>query len=427
MISKAGLEGCRYQPSLAHFIRRHRLHQVRVAGQHLLYRRRPSLEPGLQGLDGRRALCRVAQDYGNTALKVNLGVGGLNPPEVAERYIRAARALTRAGEARRPERGVAQAGPHVPVIFEHASVAGGGTVLLRMFMPRSDALVLMRELQENGTLASVVIKGGTAIRKLYAGNEGRFSLDLDFAVAEVGQSRDEAALAFAAAVDGLSIGPFSYGIAERRGKWSVTFSSRFVAEHTLQTKLDFSPAPWLAPVEVGWVPMPIHERYGGPLPKIRTVRLEENVAEKIARLNRTTTARDMYDLAWLCGRGQLWNMLDKPLIRRLAVLKIWVDANGVGAGGSSWGPAHVGTSFDPERWLRPRTAKEFDVEDIGALAVPTPKPERLSEEVRVGFGFLSELDADEEAVAASNPKDRALVLRMLAELPGGRFDGIGLY
>ena len=66
--------------------------------------------------------------------------GGLNPPEVAERYIRAAQALTRAGEARRPERGVAQEGPHVPVIFEHASVAGGGAVLLRMFMPRSDAL-----------------------------------------------------------------------------------------------------------------------------------------------------------------------------------------------------------------------------------------------------------------------------------------------
>ena len=37
----------------------------------------------------------------------------------------------------------------------------------------------------------------------------------------------------------------------------------------------------------------------GPLPKITTVRLEENVAEKIARLNRTTTARDVYDLVWL--------------------------------------------------------------------------------------------------------------------------------
>ena len=47
--------------------------------------------------------------------------------------------------------------------------------------------------------------------------------------------------------------------------------------------------------------------------------------------------------------------------------------------------------------------------------------------IHPGFGFLSELDADEEAVAASNPKDRALALRMLAELPGGRFNGIGLY
>ena len=173
--------------------------------------------------------------------------------------------------------------------------------------------------------------------------------------------------------------------------------------------------------------MPIHACYGGPLPAIKTVRLEENIAEKVARLNRTTAARDMYDLAWLCGRGSLWSSLDKPLIRRLSVLKIWVDANGVSSAGGSWGPAHVGTAFNPEKWLRPRTAKEFDIEDIGALAVPKPKPERLSEAVRDGFGFLAELDAEEVVIAQSNPRDRALALRLLAELPDGRIDGIGLY
>lgn len=173
--------------------------------------------------------------------------------------------------------------------------------------------------------------------------------------------------------------------------------------------------------------MPIHDRYGGPLPTIKTVRLEENIAEKIARLNRTTAARDMYDLAWLCGRGEFWGGLDKPLIRRLAVLKIWVDANGVSAAGTSWGPAHVGTKFVAERWLRKRGGKEFDIEDIGALAVPAPDPEKLSEAVRIGFSFLAELDEDEARVAESNPKDRALVLRMLAELPGGRLAGIGPY
>lgn len=57
----------------------------------------------------------------------------------------------------------------------------------------------------------------------------------------------------------------------------MTFSSRFVEEPTPATKLDFSPAPWLEPVRQGWVHMPVHDRYGCPLPRIKTVRLEENV------------------------------------------------------------------------------------------------------------------------------------------------------
>lgn len=287
--------------------------------------------------------------------------------------------------------------------------------------------LLLRRLHDEGLLDGVAIKGGTAIRKLYAGNEGRFSLDLDFAVAEVGQDRDEAALSFAAAVDGLRVGPFEYGVRERRGKWSVTFSSRFVAEPTLATKLDFSPAPWLEPVRRGWVHMPVHDRYGGPLPEIKTVRLEENVSEKVARLNRTTTARDMYDLAWISSQGELWGGLDKALIRRLAVLKVWTDSNGMHAGGTAWGPAHAKSCFDPERWLRPRGADEFDMEDIGALAVPTPRPEDLSERVRAGFAFLAELDEQEERLARSDPRDRALAIKLLESLPGGRLDGGILY
>lgn len=287
--------------------------------------------------------------------------------------------------------------------------------------------LLLRRLHDDGVLGCVAIKGGTAIRKLYAGNAGRFSLDLDFSVCEIGEDRDDVALSFVSAVDGLEIGPFRYGVTERRGKWSVTFASRFVGESSLATKLDFSSSPWLDPVERGWVPMPIHARYGGPLPKIKTVRLEENVAEKIARLNRTTPARDMYDLAWLCGNPALWNTLDKPLVRRLAVLKIWVDSNGLRCGNMSWGPAHARSRFDPERWLRPRSSDEFDIEDIGALAVPTPRPEDLSKQVRTGFAFLGDLDQDERKLSESDPRDRALAIGVLGDLPGRRLAGMGLY
>ena len=171
----------------------------------------------------------------------------------------------------------------------------------------------------------------------------------------------------------------------------------------------------------------MHERYGGPLPQIKTVRLEENISEKIARLNRTTTARDMYDLAWICSQGRLWGNLDKDLIRRLAVLKVWTDSNGMHAENASWGPAHAKSRFDPEKWLRPRSAKEFDMEDIGTLAVPTPKPEELSERVSAGLAFLAELDAQKEQLARSDPRDRALAIRLLEELPGGRLGGGVLY
>lgn len=67
------------------------------------------------------------------------------------------------------------------------------------------------------------------------------------------------------------------------------------------------------------------------------------------------------------------------------------------------------------------------MEDIGALAVPTPSPKELSEQVSTGFAFLAELDAQEEQLARSYPRDRGLAIRLLEGLPGGRLYGGILY
>jgi nucleotidyltransferase AbiEii toxin of type IV toxin-antitoxin system len=137
----------------------------------------------------------------------------------------------------------------------------------------------------------------------------------------------------------------------------------------LSCKIDVSPPVWLSPVFRGWVDMEVHAAYGEPsLPNLQTMRLEENIAEKISRLNRTTTARDMYDLAWVAANERSLGGLDRALLRRLAVLKIWVDAHGVAARHARWKPAHEAAAFDPDHWLRERRADEFDLEDIGALA-----------------------------------------------------------
>jgi predicted nucleotidyltransferase component of viral defense system len=289
--------------------------------------------------------------------------------------------------------------------------------------------LLLRYLDEEGILQAVALKGGTSIRKLYAGNEGRFSLDLDFATVDINGNQNDAISEIIAAVDGLSIENFGYGITERCGKWSLTFNHpQSIGDFTLQSKLDFSPPPWLEPIKKSWSPLPIHAQYGDPpLPELNVVRIEENIAEKIARLNRATPARDMYDLRWLMLNPAKVGVLDKALIRRLTVLKIWVDANGVHGGDSYWKPGHEGLPFDPEHWLRQRTEKDFDIEDIGALAVPTPTAKELSDAARAHYDFLLELDQDEQVIAQTNERDRSLAISMLEDLPYHRLKGIGLY
>jgi predicted nucleotidyltransferase component of viral defense system len=288
--------------------------------------------------------------------------------------------------------------------------------------------LLLRELHEAGALDALVFKGGTALRKLYAGNQGRFSLDLDFSLAAPADAQ-AVVLDLVSAIDGASIGPFAYGVSERRGKWSLTVTSPFGdGDATLSSKLDVSPPVGLDPVRRGWVTMPVHATYGArPLPELQAVRMEENVAEKISRLNRTTAARDMYDLAWVAQHQRKFGGLDTDLIRRLAVLKIWVDANGIAGANAVWKPGHEPRGFDPATWLRARSAREFDLDDIGALAVPVPSEAELANMVSTRYAFLADLGAEERQLAEAREQDRDLVIRLLAQLPGARLAHVGLY
>ena len=285
---------------------------------------------------------------------------------------------------------------------------------------------LLSYLEDRGKMDQVSLKGGTAIRKFYAGQEGRFSLDLDFSLDDQSSDLAEKALDFVSEIDGLTIGPFSYSVSERRNKWYIGLISPYNEGNIFKTKLDFASYPWLEPVKKSIVALPIHTRYGFQLPGIHTISLEENMAEKIARLNRTNTARDMYDLNWLLETKSVSATIDKKLLKRLVVLKIWVDSHGMHYGNVSWRPAHSPSVFDPDRWINDRNPKDVDAEDIGTLAVPAPTAEDLIKRLKDNYGFLAELDETEQMIAKSNPKDRSLVIQTLSELPGNRL-GKGLY
>lgn len=282
--------------------------------------------------------------------------------------------------------------------------------------------LLLRELADVGVLPTLAFKGGTAIRKVYAGASGRFSTDLDFAVRNLADDPSTVLNLIAESCDGLELGGIRFAIEERRGKLHLSYESDLGAgTGVLTSKLDVGPPPWLTPEDHAWVRLPIHDRYGGPLPKLPVVRLEETVAEKIARLTRRTYARDAYDLVWIARQPGL--TLDHALVRRLAVLKCWVDLHGLTTGNHSWPPAHGPRALDVESWLRPRVESEFDDEQIGLLTTPPPNLDDLGADLPKYYSWLTKLDDQERVIAAGNAGDRALVLRLLGALPGARLAG----
>lgn len=103
--------------------------------------------------------------------------------------------------------------------------------------------LLLRDLDESGVIDDLAFKGGTSLRKLFAGTAGRFSTDLDFSVRGAGEDMGTVVEMLVEAIRGVRCGPFRYGIMNRRGKPYVTIESDLGRVETLTCKLDVNPPP----------------------------------------------------------------------------------------------------------------------------------------------------------------------------------------
>ena len=206
----------------------------------------------------------------------------------------------------------------------------------------------------------VSLKGGTAIRKFLAGNAGRFSTDLDFA-----GLTDTSADLLLGVVDGATVGQFTFGTESIDGTRRVRLLMNSpLGDTEVPARLDLGRRPlWLPPRPMPVIPLPIHERYEFALPEVPAAAVEEMIADKLARFRRDSLARDLYDLAWFAARP-----FDESLVRRLLVLKVWVDVVEEGLGERP---------FDPEDVLRERHQDEFQREAIGYLTTPVDVPGRI--------------------------------------------------
>lgn len=296
---------------------------------------------------------------------------------------------------------------------------------------RSAALIdiaqdlLLGHLVGAGMFEHLVFKGGTALRKVYAGNAGRFSTDLDFSLLKAGEDPAVIQELLTDTINGTSVDGFTYTVELRRERPTVLYETPFGPPGALTTKLDVGPPVWLDPVERPWVRLPVHKAYDVP-DSVPVMALEENIAEKVARLNRLTPARDVYDLVWVATTSP-HSQFDRALVRRLAILKCWVDAHGLSAPSVSWVGPPGADVLNLDSWLRPRSLKEFDDESIGVLATPAPDLSKLAADLRDRFGFLGEPDAGDRRLLACGPGDRSVVIAAIQALPGSRFSDVALW
>ncbi|MGA8232042.1 MAG: nucleotidyl transferase AbiEii/AbiGii toxin family protein [Candidatus Acidiferrales bacterium] len=253
----------------------------------------------------------------------------------------------------------------------------------------------------------LAFKGGTCLRKMFVGSQGRFSTDLDFTGIEQHDHQDvilEMMAAFEQPFHGIQFGipDNSYYETQEGLSWGVdpSYAHDWNASGVSEIKLQISrrETPTL-PVERR---AQIEQSYFKFLPfvpaEIICLALPEILAEKIRACYQRNKARDIYDLGMFATRP-----LDQARIRRLLVLKRW-QAQDI---------------FDPARLMqRFQDDREFDWDDLRDLVRRDARidRERICADCTRGLGFLANLTDEERTLAGDRyQREKATVERVRAQ------------
>ena len=249
---------------------------------------------------------------------------------------------------------------------------------------------LLQLLSERGILDRLAFKGGTCLRKMFVGSQGRFSTDLDFTGIEE-HDHEEIILdmmqTFELPFHGIQFAIPDEGYYETQDglSWGVNpiYSHDWNASGVREVRLQVSRR------ETPTLPMErrpqIEQSYFKLLPfahaDITCLALPEIIGEKIRACYQRNKARDIYDLSVFATRP-----LEHALIRRLVVLKLWQARD----------------TFDPARLMQKfQDGKDFDWDDLRQLLRRTIviDRDRITADCVSGFRFLAELTPDERALA----------------------------
>lgn len=240
---------------------------------------------------------------------------------------------------------------------------------------------------EAKTLDLLAFKGGTCLRKIVFGSNGRFSEDLDFTLRG---DDDQDALAaiyevFNTTHHGVEFGlddwyetDDGFGMEVRyKHAWNSAGKFRLQVSTRERPTLGVSPRPMIDQVYFRDLEFGVFD-----VPSLETI---EMASEKVRAAFQRAKVRDFYDLHLLTKQK-----LDGDLLRTLVVLKLW----------------QVRDAFDGAALFERLKSAEYDWTDLSRLLRPTDRiePKAIIEGIEFHFGGLRDLTDLERQVVADARK-----------------------
>lgn len=276
-----------------------------------------------------------------------------------------------------------------PQVQRYAAQSG-----LRDMMIAETEIVLSYLLQlfgEKGLFDKLAFKGGTCLRKIFLGSQGRFSTDLDFTGLE-DHDPEEMIIEMMVAFDEpyheieFSIEEKTYYETDDGLSWGAnpTYKHEWNPDADSEIKLQISRRE--TPTLRTQIHAQCDQSYFTHLPfkpaDIRTLSLEEIIAEKLRACYQRNKARDIYDLYIFATRP-----LNRDLIRGLVIVKLWQSRD----------------SFDPAKLMAKfEDGKAFDWDDLAQLVRKDQKidPNEITTTCIKNYAFLNKMNDEERALAA---------------------------
>jgi predicted nucleotidyltransferase component of viral defense system len=248
---------------------------------------------------------------------------------------------------------------------------------------RDVILTYVLKILSDTILPRLAFKGGTCLKKVYFGNVGRFSIDLDFTSS--GMPLKELKHGLRQSLDKRSYYRIEFRIAEENvragfgaGGESYLAIIRYVHdwnanEFTLEVSYREEP---LLPFQEVLLYDEMYFRFCEfPRFAVRCLQKEELLAEKLRAAFQRLRARDLYDLYLFSGRP-----FDKDMVRKLVVVKCW----------------NVREPFNPDALLSSISEGKYDWDDLQRLVRrgDLPSEEIVTKKVIGEYAFLKDLDRD---------------------------------